>query len=322
VSDKTSHAVEQARREIADAEEVSGEPAVAGRAATGPGRSWLATLGWALPGTIWLIVFLIAPVVMIVLVSFWERSATSGFDSFAWTLDNYSRLFDTTVYTEALWRTFRNTVIIVLICLAIGYPIAYFLAVCVKSIRWQIALFILVLAPFWTAYVIRIIAWYPVLGRQGAINYFLVEFLGIQDEPFDFLLFSNFAVIMTLVQLYVLFMVAPIFFQLATLDRSAIEAARDLGASPFKVFREVIFPLSLPGVLIGTIFVFVLCMGEFATVQIIGGNQVQSVGTVVRQYYINVDFPAAAAGATILVLAMMVGVAVLLRFAKLREPNR
>src|SRR5690606_31419687 len=166
-----------------------------------------------------------------------------------------------------------------------------------------------------------IIAWYPVLGRQGAINYFLVEFPGIQDEPFDFLPFSNFAVIMTLVQLYVLFMVAPIFFQLATLDRSAIEAARDLGASPFRVFKEVIFPLSLPGVLIGAIFVFVLCMGEFATVQIIGGNQVQSVGTGVRQYYINVDFPAAAAGATILVLAMILGGMVRLRLARRREPS-
>jgi putative spermidine/putrescine transport system permease protein len=320
VSDQTTHAVEQAMREIADAEQISGEPAVAGAAASsgGPRRSKLATLGWALPGTIWLIVFLIAPVVMIVLVSFWERSATSGFDAFNWTTANYERLFNTSVYSEALWRTFRNTVIVCVLCLAIGYPIAYFLAVCVRNIRWQIALFVLVLAPFWTAYVIRIIAWYPVLGRQGAINYFWTSVLG-NDKPLDFLLFSNFAVIMTLVQLYVLFMVTPIFFQLATLDRSAIEAARDLGASPFRVFREVIFPLSLPGVLIGAIFVFVLCMGEFATVQVIGGNQVQSVGTIVRQYYINVDFPAAAAGSTILVLAMMVGVAALLRFAKLRE---
>jgi putative spermidine/putrescine transport system permease protein len=319
VSEQTHHATEQARIEIAEAESVSGEPAVAGVGATGGvRRSRWATIGWALPGTIWLIVFLIAPVVMIVLVSFWQRSATSGFDSFNWTTDNYQRLFDTSVYTEGLWRTFRNTVIVCAICLAIGYPIAYFLAVCVKNIRWQIALFILVLAPFWTAYVIRIIAWYPVLGRQGAINYFWTKVLG-NDQPLDFLLFSNFAVIMTLVQLYVLFMITPIFFQLATLDRSSIEAARDLGASPFKVFREVIFPLSLPGVLIGAIFVFVLCMGEFATVQVIGGGQVQSVGTIVRQYYINVDFPAAAAGATILVLAMMVGVAVLLRFAKLRE---
>jgi putative spermidine/putrescine transport system permease protein len=320
VTDQTHRAVEQARLESAEAEAVSGEPAVAGVAAGsgGPRRSKIATLGWALPGTLWLLVFLIAPVVMIVLVSFWERSATSGFDSWAWTFDNYSRLFDTSVYTQALWRTFRNTVIVCVVCLLIGYPIAYFLAVCVRNIRWQIALFILVLAPFWTAYVIRIIAWYPVLGRQGAINYFWTEVLG-NSEPLDFLLFSNFAVIMTLVQLYVLFMVTPIFFQLATLDRSAIEAARDLGASPFKVFREVIFPLSLPGVIIGAIFVFVLCMGEFATVQVIGGGQVQSVGTIVRQYYINVDFPAAAAGSTILVLAMMIGVGVLLRFAKLRE---
>src|SRR5262249_50699655 len=142
---------------------------------------------------------------------FWQKSPTSGFTAFDWTLDNYSKLFDTTVYRDALFRTFKNSVYVCVLCLLIGYPIAYFLAICIKSIRWQIALFILVLAPFWTAYVIRIIAWYPVLGRQGAINYAL-EKLGIINQPLDFLLFSNFAVIMTLVQLYVLFMVTPIFF--------------------------------------------------------------------------------------------------------------
>ena len=129
----------------------------------------------------------------------------------------------------------------------------------------------------------------------------------------------TFAITLALIQLYVLFMVTPIFFQLATLDNAAIEAARDLGATPQRVFREVILPLSLPGVLIGCIFVFVLVMGEFATVRIIGGGTVQSVGTVVYSYYTLPDLPAAAAGATILVAVMTIGVAILLRFSKIRE---
>lgn len=310
-------AVEEARAELADVAEMVGDPGGAIAATTGPRRSGLATLGWAGPGALWILVFLAAPMMMILLTSFWEKTPT-GFEPFSWTLDNYSRLFDTSVYRDVMFDTLKNSFIVLIVCLLIGYPIAFFLAQCVKSIKMQIALFIIVLAPFWTAYVIRIIAWYPILGRQGAINYGL-EKVGIISEPLDFLLFSNFAVIIALVQLYVLFMVTPIFFQLATIDKAAVEGARDLGASPFQVFREVVLPLSLPGVLIGCIFVFVLVMGEFATVQIIGGGQIQSVGTIVRQYYINIDLPAAAAGSTILVLVMTAGVAVLLRFAKIRE---
>ena len=189
------------------------------------------------------------------------------------------------MYQTALLRTFQRAVFVCILCLAIGYPIAYFLSQ-IKSLRKQIALFILVLAPFWTAYLIRVIAWSPVLGQNGAINY-LAGKLGV--GPFDFLLYSDFAVNLTLVQLYVLFMVTPIFFQLAAIDHSAVEAAKDLGASPFKVFREVILPLSLPGVMIGFIFIFVLVMGDFATVRFIGGSTVDSVGNEVNVYYNNVD---------------------------------
>ena len=172
------------------------------------------------------------------------------------------------------------------------------------------------LAPFWTAYLIRVIAWSPVLGQNGAIDC-IAEKLGF--GPFDFLLYSDFAVNLTLVQLYVLFMVTPVFFQLAAIDSSAVEAAKDLGASPFKVFREVILPLSLPGIMIGFIFIFVLVMGDFATVRVIGGSTVDSVGNEVNVYYNNVDLPTAAAGASVLVIAMMVGVIILLKFAKIRD---
>ena len=239
------------------------------------------TLAWVLPGTIWLLLFLIAPLLMIVLVSVWERTPV-GFSAFSFSFDAYGRLFETSVYLETLKNTILRSLLVTALCILIGYPIAFYLARCVKTVKFQIALFIVVLAPFWVAYVVRIIAWLPVLGRQGVINYFLVDVLGVVAEPISALFYSTFAITLALVQLYVLFMVTPIFFQLATLDNAAIEAARDLGATPGKVFREVIFPLSLPGVLIGCIFVFVLVMGEFATVRIIGGGTIQSVGTLVN----------------------------------------
>jgi putative spermidine/putrescine transport system permease protein len=300
--------------EVAEVEAQLGEKAQAVAATSGIKRSGLATFLWAFPATLWLCVFLLAPVVMIVLVSFWERN-TNGFDAWNWTTANYSTLGDTATYQTALLRTFQRAVFVCTISLAIGYPIAYFLSQ-IKSLRKQIALFILVLAPFWTAYLIRVIAWNPVLGQNGAINY-LAQKLGF--HAFDFLIYSDFGVNLTLVQLYVLFMVTPIFFQLAAIDHSAIEAAKDLGASPFKVFREVILPLSLPGVMIGFIFIFVLVMGDFATVRFIGGSTVVSVGGTVNDYYNNVNLPVAAAGASILVVAMMAGVVILLKFAKIRD---
>lgn len=313
-SDARPPAQQTALAEVAEVEAQLGEKALAVAATSGVKRSALATFLWAAPATLWLGIFLLAPVVMIVLVSLWRRDV-NGFQAWNWTTGNYRTLFNTDVYRTVLLRTFQRAIFVCLLSLAIGYPIAYFLTQ-IKSLRKQIALFILVLAPFWTAYLIRIIAWTPVLGQNGAINY-LAQKLGF--KPFDFLLFSDFAVNLTLVQLYVLFMVTPIFFQLASIDHSAIEAARDLGASPLKVFREVIVPLSLPGVMIGFIFIFVLVMGDFATVNIIGGYTVSSVGSVVNGYYSNVDLPTAAAGASILVVAMMIGVVILLKFAKIRD---
>lgn len=315
-------ALDEAKAEVAEAVAVETphhpEAPLGVQATTGPRRSPLATLAWIAPGTIWLILFLIAPLIMILLVSVWQRTPV-GFEAFSFTGEAYGRIFETSVYLDTLKDTVIRAVLVTALCILIGYPIAFYLARCVKTVKFQIALFIVVLAPFWVAYVVRIVAWLPVLGRQGVINYVLVEVLGVVKEPIDALFYSTFAVTLALVQLYVLFMVTPIFFQLATLDNAAIEAARDLGATPAKVFREVIFPLSLPGVLIGCIFVFVLVMGEFATVRIIGGGTIQSVGTLVYDYYKLPDLPAAAAGATILVAVMTIGVAILLRFSKIRE---
>jgi putative spermidine/putrescine transport system permease protein len=277
----------------------------------------ITTAGWAAPGTFWLLFFLLAPVVMILLVSAWAWTP-SGFEQGAWTLDNYRTLFGSAIYWEQLRESAVNSVIVVAACLIFGFPVAYFLAIHVKNLRNQIAFFIIALAPFWTSYLIRAVAWLPMMGRQGAINTIL-EKLGIIGEPLDILLFSSFAVTLAMIQLYILFMIAPIFFMLAQIDRSSLESSRDLGANWFKTFREVILPQSMPGIVIGSIFVFVLTMGEYGTVRIIGGGRVSSVGVIVNNNVIGVQYPQAATSAVFLVLAMMVGVFVLLRFSNLRE---
>ena len=277
----------------------------------------LATFLLAAPGTAWLLFYLVAPVIFIVLVSFWTQS-TSGFEE-KWTLDNYDRLFSDGTYWRTLRQSVFNSLIVVGATFVMGFPIAYFLAMKVKNLRNQIGLFIVALAPFWTSALIRVVAWRdPLMGRSGAVNEILLQ-IGIIDTPLDILSFSNFSVVLAMIQLYVLFMIAPLFFMLAQVDRSSLEAARDLGASWFKSFREVVIPQIMPGVVIGSIFIFVLSMGEFATVRVVGAGTVGSVGTIIRNQSDQVLFPTAAASAVALVLVMMVGVVVMLRFANLRE---
>jgi putative spermidine/putrescine transport system permease protein len=285
-------------------------------ASRGAGRKALGLAG-AIPGTLWLLFFLVAPVVMIVLVSFWHTSI-SAFDPWSWTLDNYRTLIHSGVYWSQLRQSFVNSLIVVAACLVFGFPVAYFLAIHIQNLRLQVALFIVALAPFWTSYLIRAVAWIPMMGRQGAINTILID-AGVINEPLDFLLFSNFAVTLAMIQLYILFMITPLFFMLGQLDKSSLEAARDLGGNWFQTFREVVLPQSMPGIVIGSIFVFVLTMGEYGTVRIIGGGQVSSVGVVVNNNVGGVQYPLAAASALVLVLAMMVGVFVLLRVSNLRE---
>ena len=309
--------------EIERAEEIvqqHPERALGEEAAAGKGRGWI-TAAWALPGFAWLGFYLVAPLVFIVLVSFWtyEQGAKSGFVS-DWTLSNYTELFNDRTYWDNMLTSFLTSVIAVAACLVFGFPVAYFLALKVNSLRNQIALFILALAPFWTSFLTRSVAWtYPLMGREGALNQ-LLEKIGVVDEPIAQLGFSNLSVRLAMIQLYILFMITPLFFTLAQVDRAALEAARDLGANWFRSFREVILPQTMPGIVIGSIFVFVLTMGEYGTVRVIGGNAVSSVGTIVNsKVELAVQYPQGAASAVLLVLALIVGVLVITRFSNLRE---
>jgi putative spermidine/putrescine transport system permease protein len=244
---------------------------------------------------------------------------------FGWTLSNYGTLLHpfnlSNAYWENMLRSFETSVIAVVACLVFGFPVAYFLALKVEKLQNQIALFILALAPFWTSFLTRSVAWsYPLMGREGALNRFLTD-IGVSsiDHPLLDTQFTLLSVRLAMIQLYILFMVTPIFFLLAQVDKHAIEAARDLGGNWFSTFREVILPQTMPGIVIGSIFIFVLTMGEYGTVTVIGQGAVSSVGTYIQTQIQGIQYPQGAASAVLLVLVLILGVFVITRVSDLRE---
>ena len=288
-------------------------------------------VGWLItPAVVWLLLFLVVPLASIVVFSFW-KSTGHGMEPDL-TLRHYADYFTVEgfldpssvgfltpgIFVRTLWTTFKFTIVVMLFCLLLGYPIAYFLAMQVKSFKWQITLFLFCMVPFWTSYLIRAVAWLPMLGRRGLLNRALLD-MGIIDKPVEFLLYSQFSYTMALVQLYVVLCVGPIFFSLAKIDKTILEAARDMGAKPFQIFREIIGPLSLPGVAIGMIFIFVLIMGEFATAVVVYGGKTSTAGTVILNYYGIANYPFAAVNALMLMLAMMIGVVIILRLVDIRK---
>jgi putative spermidine/putrescine transport system permease protein len=200
----------------------------------------------------------------------------------------------------------------------LGFSIAYFLAFHVRSTLWQTVLFILCTVPFWTSNVIRMISWVPLLGRNGLVNQSLLG-LNLIDQPLEWLLFSDFSVVLAFVHLYTMFMIVPIFNSMMRIDRSLIEAARDNGASPWQTIWYVVLPLSRTGFIIGSIFVIALVMGDFVTVGVMGGQQIASVGKIIEVQTSYLQFPLAAANAVILLAVVLLMIAALMRLVNLRK---
>ena len=226
-----------------------------------------------------LLFFLVAPVLMIGVVSFWDYSEFDLIPDFVWT--NYYELFESSVTYSIYLSTLKFTALTWLFTTVIGFAVAYFLAFHVRKLRWQITLFLICTIPFWTSNIIRMIAWIPVLGRHGLVNDTLLG-VGIVDTPQEWLLYSDFAVVLAFVHLYTLFMVVPIFNSMMRINRSVIEAAYDAGAGAWRTVWHVILPLCKPGIAIGTIFVVTLVMGDYVTVQMMSGGQSASVGVASR----------------------------------------
>jgi putative spermidine/putrescine transport system permease protein len=272
---------------------------------------------WLLaPGVIWMVLFLVLPILMMVYVSFWTQTTFKIEPTL--TSESWITFFTSETYLGALWTTIRIWLTVLIATLIVGYPAALFVGLFVKNKTLSTVLLVLCVIPFWTSFLIRVLAWRPMLGKEGAINMILMK-LGIVSEPIEVLLFSDLSVIIGMTQIYCVFMVGPIAFMLGRIDPSVIEAAQDLGASFWRIFRTIILPLSMPGVVVGAIFVSVMVLGEFATSAALSGRKVNMLGNIIVTQVGSLKWAFAAVAGVVLTVLMGVVVAALLRVVDLRK---
>jgi len=269
-----------------------------------------------LPLFLVLLVFLGVPLVLVVVVSFFD------YDMFdivpAFTLRNYVELFRSELTYTLYLNTLKYALLVWAITLVIGFTVAYFLVFHVRSLLWQIALFLLCTVPFWTSNIIRMISWIPFLGRNGIFNQSLMT-LGVTDQPLEFLLFSEFAVVIAYVHLFTLFMIVPIFNAMARIDPAIIEAAVDGGAGRLQILTTIVIPLSKTGIALGSIFVLALTMGDFFVVKIMSGGQSANVVLAMSNEIALLQYPPAAASAVGLLVIVSLMVAAILRVVDVRR---
>src|SRR5579871_787436 len=224
----------------------------------------------------WVAIFLLAPYAFLFCFSLW--SVQSQTIVHHWNLGNYRQLVDNPVYVDVLLRSMRIAADVTAISLALGFPLAYFLSF--HCTRRKELLYLLVIIPLWVSYLVRAYAWKTILGSNGVLNAMLMN-SGMVKHPVEFLLYSPFAVVLTLTHIYTPFAFLPIYASLEQIPRSLVEASEDLGASRLRTFWTVIFPLALPGVLAGATFAFVLSLGDFLAPLLIGGPSGIMISNVV-----------------------------------------
>jgi putative spermidine/putrescine transport system permease protein len=275
------------------------------------------TVFWLVaPGVIWMALFLVLPILMMIYVSFWTQT-TFKIEPVL-TAKSWQTFFASDTYLSSLWTTLRIWLIVLAMTLLVGYPTALFVGLFVRNKTLQTVLLVLCIIPFWTSFLIRVLAWRPMLGKEGAIN-IVLQAAGIIDQPIDALLFTELSVVIGMTQIYVVFMVGPVAFMLGRIDPNIIEAARDLGAGFGRIFRTIILPLSMPGVVVGAIFVSVMVLGEFATSAALSGRKVNLLGNIIVTQVGSLKWAFAAVVGVILTVMMGLVVAGLLRIVNLRR---
>ena len=291
--------------------------AVAPAAATDPKPRQPRTAYWLVaPGVAWMVLFLLLPILMMVYVSFWTQT-TFKVEPIL-TAKSWIAFFSSDTYVGALWTTIRIWLVVLLATFAVGYPAALFVGLMVRNKTTATALLVLCVIPFWTSFLIRVLAWRPMLGGQGAVNIILQK-LHVISQPIEALLFTELSVVIGMTQIYCVFMVGPIAFMLGRIDPFVIEAAQDLGAGFWRIFRTIIFPMSLPGVVVGAIFVSVMVLGEFATAAALSGHKVNLIGNIIVTQVGSLKWAFAAVAGVVLTAVIAVIVAVLLRLVDLRQ---
>ena len=277
----------------------------------------------AAPYSLVFLLFFVLPLALIVMVSFWDATEYELIPAF--TPKNYASIFEGCSNASDLCVTFKTYLSTLKFCLItwvttllIGFTVAYFLAFYVRTTAMQTALFVLCTIPFWTSNVIRMISWVPLLGRNGLVNNILLG-MGVVSQPQDWLLYSSFSVVLAFVHLFTVFMIVPIFNSMMRIDRSLLEAARDAGANSWQILWNVIIPLSRTGIIIGSIFVITIVMGDFVTIGVMGGQQIASVGKIIQVQTSYLQFPLAAANAVILLMVVLMIIWGLTRLVDIRK---
>jgi putative spermidine/putrescine transport system permease protein len=263
-----------------------------------------------------LIVLFALPTVLFVVVSFWDYDRTGIYPAFL--LDNYRDLLTTPATIRVYTSSLVFAVIVWAITLFVGFHVALFLIFHVRGAAVRTVMFLLCAIPFWTSGIIRTIAWIPFLGRNGAFNQ-IVMGLGLTPKPLDFLLFSSFSVVITYANLFTLLMVGPIANSMAKIDPMLIEAARDAGASRFRIVTEIIIPLSKTGITLGSILVFTQVMGDYFVVKQMSGGQSASIVSALATEIQAMQYPPAAANAVVLVIFVAIMVAGMMRVVDVRK---
>lgn len=252
------------------------------------------------PAVVWLALFLVAPLLIVLVVSLATRGPY-GMIVYELSLDNYRKAFDP-LYLSAYWRTIWIATATTLICAGISFPVAYYLALRAPA-RWKRILLVLTVIPFWTSFLIRTYAWMLLLRSEGVINSALMQ-TGLVHEPFK-LLYSDFAVLVGQVYGELPFMILPIYVALDRLDLSLLEAAEDLGANRFWTLVKVTLPLARPGLITGSVLVFIPSLGAFITPDLLGGAKSVMVGNLIQNQFSLLNQPFGSALSLILTAAVL-----------------
>jgi putative spermidine/putrescine transport system permease protein len=280
-------------------------------------QTWRSVYLQVAPLALVLLFFFVIPVALVVLVSFFRYQMLVGMVS-QFTIGNYVELV-TNPTTWALYlSTAKFTLIVLAITFVLGFWIAYFLVFHVRNLLIAIGLFLVCTVPFWTSNIIRMISWRPVLGKEGLINSGLIK-AGVISHPLDWLLFSDFSVVVAYVHLFTLFMIVPIFNSMARIDKSLLEAAIDAGATRWGVVWNIVLPLSKTGIALGALFVVTLTMGDFFVVSVISGGLSGSATSGIYNDLQFLNYPRAAANAVILLIVVLLIAAAIFRLVDVRK---
>lgn len=278
--------------------------------------AWLVSWLQVGPLALILVVLFALPTTLFLVVSFYDYDRIGIYPAFIW--DNYRELLT----APSTWRVYASSlkfaVIVWAVTLFLGFNIAYFLIFHIRNSVTRTILFLLCAIPFWTSGIIRTIAWIPFLGRNGAFNQLLMG-LRLTSHPLEFLLFSDFAVIITYVHLFTLLMVGPIANSLSKIDPALMEAAVDAGASRWRTMVDIVIPLSKTGIMLGSILVFTQVMGDYFVVRQMSGGQSASIVSMLSTEIQAMQYPPASANAMVLVIFVAILVAVMMKVVDVRK---